>query len=70
MNHTDKRHMQAATIPEPIRAAATSSPVRVDEEDLINWDYALETVPAPRRSGRIEVTLRKITISPPTVDFD
>lgn len=38
------------------------------EEPILHWDYALEVVPPPLRSGTVEVELHKVTLSPPTVE--
>ena len=37
----------------------------VTEDEVLNWDYALEVVPPPIRSGTIEVTLTQVEIPPP-----
>jgi hypothetical protein len=42
----------------------TSKPSRVDDDEVLDWDFALENPPLPRRSGCIEVTLRKVQTGP------
>ena len=44
--------------------AKLDEPTPVHDDEILDWDCALETPPPPRRSGRIEVTLRKVQISP------
>ena len=36
----------------------------LDDDDVLDWDFALEIPPTAQRSGRIEVTLRKVNTSP------
>jgi hypothetical protein len=41
-----------------------------NDSDVENWDYALEAVPPPRRSGTVQVTRNKVTLTPPVVGTD
>jgi len=57
-----------------IRAKSTEEVVKiqpsVDDQQFLDWEYALEAVPPPRRSGMIEVTLNKTTLSPELIETD
>ena len=46
---------------------AASQPSPVHEDEILDWDCALETPPPPQRSGRIEVTLRRSESGPSAV---
>jgi hypothetical protein len=45
-------HNTAKVVPLPL-------PIDIDDE-LLDWDARIETPPPPRRSGTIQVTLRRI----------
>ena len=50
----------------PAKLATNRPSVAFDDENL-DWDCSLDAPPAPQRSGRIEVSLRKIDITPSPV---
>ena len=59
---------KAATAGAKVTSTAQhDQPGTVYEDEILDWDCALQTPPPPRRSGRIEVTFRKITIHPTSV---
>ena len=49
------------------KRSAASEPSPVHEDEILDWECALETPPPPQRSGRIEVTLRRSEIGPSAV---
>ena len=42
----------------PAKTITRENP-RVDPEEILDWDYALEVAPPAKRSGTIEVILKK-----------
>jgi hypothetical protein len=64
--------------PAPYRPKRTSTttdlqknaPSPLDNEEILDWDCALETPPPPNHSGKIEVVLRKVTFHPSSVESD
>ena len=52
-------------------ARALSPSPSCDEEEILNWDYALDVIPPPKRSGTLapsEVVLCKVEIPAPNVE--
>ena len=46
------------------RLTEIGNPGVTGDDEVLNWDFALENPAPARRSGRIEVTLRKIQTGP------
>ena len=44
-----------------------AEPSRVFDDEILDWDLALDTPPPAQRSGRIEVTLGKLETGPSSV---
>ena len=65
MSNTPAAATRAKTTEEVVKSQPS-----VDEQQLLDWDYALEVVPPPRRSGTIEVTLNKVTLSPELIETE
>ena len=54
----------AAKAPAKADSMPSGQPSPVFEDEILNWDCALEIAPPPARSGRIEVMLRRVEAGP------
>jgi hypothetical protein len=51
------------------KVAAQNQPSIINEDEVLNWDYALELAP-PRPAGTIEVVLTRVQELPPVVEIE
>ena len=56
-----------ATAPAKAPTKTGNVSTAVIEDEILDWDCALETPPPSQRSGQLVVTLRKIQIEPSPV---
>ena len=62
------RMANQATAPSKVRAKIENMPTPVNEDEILDWDCALETPPPSRgSSSQIVVTLRNVQISPSAI---
>ena len=71
----DRKEVLGMTEPTSVAKSTTklakkNQPLPVSDEEVLDWNFTLDVVPPPRRSGTIEVVLRQVTISPPVVELD